>query len=268
MMLSSSTRASLAVALVLLCPALARAQQPAPAAVPAGEPPTPQQQAQEQAVITNQAQQAYIAAHQADFRRSAALQVEADRREAWEQRGRDNIPPQVIVRPPALSLGVQGRLGVGGDNELQIGLTPSLDLRMNRWWGLSLSGGVVSLRSNEGTYVANSRLAAGVTEASVYVTFLGQPEGTNRFISPTHGTIRVGHQLFFPIGQPSLPAAYLGLFAGVGAVFTLGPIDGGKGWIGLGYDVQLGYRFGLGSKAGAPLTGVFGDVTLGPVVGF
>lgn len=267
MMLSSSSRTftGLAFALALLLPSIARAQQPAAPAT--GEPPPPETRVQEQAVIANQAQQAYVAAHQAELRREAARQVEQERRAAWEQRGRDNIPPPVIVRPPAFSLSLPGRFGVGlGDGaDLQLGLSAELDLRVSRWWGLGANAGLLSARSTAATYVPNSRLGAVITEASGYLAIPGK---SHRYVDATRGVLRVGHQLFFPIEQPALPTVYLGLFAGFGGVFPLGPIAGGKGWVGLSFESRIGYRFGLGSGADSPVEGSFLDIMAGPLVGF
>jgi hypothetical protein len=262
---SSRTFTGLAFALVLLLPSLARAQQPV---VPAtGEPPPPETRVQEQAVIANQAQQAYVATHQEELRREAARQVEEERRAAWAQRGRDNIPPPVIVRPPAFSLTLSGRFGVGlGDGaDMHPGLSTELDLRVSRWWGLGVNAGLLSSRIEADVYVPNSRLGAVITEASGYLAIPGK---SRRYVDATHGVLRVGHQLLFPIGQPALPTVYLGLFAGLGGVFPVGPIAGGKGWVGLSFETRIGYRFGLGSGADSPVEGSFLDVMAGPLVGF
>ena len=273
-MLSSPSRlfTGLAFALVLSLPSIARAQQPAPVVPASGEPPPPEARAQEQAAIASQAQQAYAATHQDELRREAARQVEEERRAAWEQRGRDNIPPPVIVRPPAFSLTLSGRFGVGlgGNAALQPGLSTELDLRVSRWWGLGASAGLLSsrrdsARSDAGVYVPSSRLGAVITEASGYLAIPGK---SHRYVDAMHGVLRVGHQLFFPIAQPTLPSVYLGLFAGFGGVFPVGPIAGGKGWVALSFETRIGYRFGLGSGADSPVEGSFLDVMAGPLVGF
>jgi hypothetical protein len=266
MMLSSSTRASSALAAViaLLLPALARAQQPAVPAV--GEPPPPEARGQEEAAITQQSQQVYAATHQADLQREAARQVEAERRFAWEQRGRQNVPPPVVVRPPALSLGLTGRFGVGfkEGTEIPLGLVADLDLRM-KWWGLGLNVGALSLRSGDNIRLDAAQTGAIITEASGYMVLV---EKMSRPISASHGVLRFGHQLIIPVGQPSLPSAFLGFFAGIGGVVPIGPIVGGRGWAGFSYEFRLGYRFGLGAGIDSPIEGGFLDMLAGPVVGF
>lgn len=266
MILSSSTRAAsvLASLVALLLPSIARAQQPA---VPAtGEPPPPEARAQEQAAITNQAQQAYAATHQDELRQKAALQVAQERRFAWEQRGIENIPPAVITRPPALSLSLPGRFESGlGTGEIQLGVTADLNLRVRRWWGLGANVGILSLRSAERYTRPNSHLPAVITEASGYVV-LASSKG--RYAQASHGLVRIGHQLLFPIEQPALPRVYLGLFVGVGGVIAIGPIAGGKGWVGIDLEMRVGHRFGLGSGADSPVEGDFVDFVTGPRVGF
>jgi hypothetical protein len=266
MMLSSPSRAFTTLALAL-APSIALAQQPAPVVPATGEPPPPETRVQEQGVIASQAQQAYVAAHQEELRREAARQVEQERRAAWEQRGRDNIPPPVIVRPPAFSLSLPGRFGAGLRDEsgLQLGLSAELDLRVRRWWGLGASAGLLSARSTADVYTPSSRMGAVITEASGYLAIPGR---SKRYVDATHGVLRVGHQLLFPVEQPALPKVYLGLFAGLGGVFPVGPIAGGKGWVGINLEMRIGYRFGLGSGDPSPIEGSFLDVMAGPLVGF
>jgi hypothetical protein len=268
MMLSSSrTFTGLAFALVLLLPSLARAQQPA--VPPVGEPPPPEARAQEESVITSQAQQVYAASHQNELRQEAARQVEASRRWAWEERGRADTPPPVIVHPPALSLGLTGRFGLGlgleKGTEVALGVATELDLRM-KWWGLGLDAGILSLRTAESIRIPAAQTGAIITEASGYFVFLHKKMG--RRISASHGVARFGHQLLMPMGQPTLPTAYLSFFAGLGGVIPVGPIVGGKGWVGFSYEFRLGYRFGLGVGIETPIEGGYIDLLTGPVVGF
>ncbi len=112
MMLSSSARASGALAFViaLSLPSLAQAQQPA--VPPVGEPPPLEARAQEEAAITGQAQQVYAATHQAELQQEAVRQVNEERRRRWEERGHPDLPP-VVVHTPAFSLGLTGRFGFG-----------------------------------------------------------------------------------------------------------------------------------------------------------
>lgn len=268
MMLSSSSRTftALALALALGSPATARAQQPAPVVPASGEPPPVQTRVQEQGVIANQAKEAYVATHQEELRREAARQVEQERREAWEQRGRDNIPPAVIVRPPAFSLSLPGRVDVGlTQAEVQLGVSTELDLRVSRWWGLGANAGLMSLRNTEDFHLPSSRLGAVITEGSGYVVLV---KYNKRYIDASRFLLRVGHQLLFPIGQPTMPNVYLGLFAGLGGVIAVGPIAGGKGWVGIDLEMRIGYRFGLGSRDDAPVAGSFASFMAGPLVGF
>jgi hypothetical protein len=267
MLTSFSTRAAIALAsaFFLLLPRAARAQQ---AATPAtGEPPPIEARGQEQAAITNQAQQAYAQTHQDELRREAARQVEAERRAAWDQRGRDNIPPAIITHPPALTLTLPGRFGAlfQSGEELQIGVSAELDLRVRKWWGLAAGVGISSFRNTGDVYVPNSRFGAVITEASGY---LALPGNSRRYIEATHGVLRIGHQLLFPIGQPSLSTVYLGLFVGFGGQIAVAPIDGGKGYLSMTFEARIGYRFGLGSGQDSAIDGGFVDVLAGPTVGF
>ena len=266
MMLSSSTRAPSALAFViaLLLPSLARAQQPA--VPPVGEPPPLEAREQERAAITSQAQQVYIPTHQNELRQEAVRQVEAERRQAWEERGRADVPPPVIVRPPALSLGLTGRFGVGFKEgiEVPLGVSTELDLRM-KWWGLGLDAGILSLRDSGRIRIADAPTSAIITEGSGYFVLV---EKMNRQVSASHGVLRFGHQLIIPIGQSTLPTAYLGFFAGIGGVVPIGPINGGRGWVGFSYEFRFGYRFGLGAGVESPIEGAFLDILTGPVVGF
>lgn len=265
-MLSPSMRASSALAFVvaLLLPTLARAQQPA--VPPVGEPPPPEARAQEEAAITRQAQQVYIPTHQAEFRQEAVRQVEEERLRAWQERGRADTPPPVIVRPPAFSLGLAGRLGVGfkEGTEVPLGVSTELDLRM-KWWGLGLDVGILSLRDSGKLNLPDAPTGAIITEGSGYIVLV---EKMNRRVSASHGVLRFGHQLIIPFGPSSLPSAYLGFFAGIGGVVPVGPINGGKGWVGFSYEFRLGYRFGLGAGVESPVEGGFLDLLAGPVVGF
>jgi hypothetical protein len=266
MMLSSSTRTSSALAFViaLSLPSLALAQQPA--VPPVGEPPLPEAREQERAAITSQAQQVYIPTHQNELRQEAVRQVEEERRRRWEERGRTDIPPSVIVRPPAFSLGLTGRFGVGfkEGTEVPLGVSTELDLRM-KWWGLGLDVGILSLRDSGKIRIPDAPTGAIISEGSGYMVLVDK---MNRRVSASHGVLRFGHQLIIPIGQSTLPAAYLGFFAGIGGVIPVGPINGGKGWVGFSYEFRLGYRFGLGAGVESPIEGGFLDILTGPVVGF
>lgn len=264
---SFSTRAAIALApaLILLLAAPARAQQAATPAV--GEPPPIEARAQEQAAITNQAQQAYAQTHQDELRREAARQVAEERRAAWDQRGRENIPPAVIAHLPALTLSLPGRFGAlfSQGTELQVGGSAELELRVRKYWGLAAGGGLMSFRDTGDVYVPNSRFGAVITEAS---GFLAIPGNSRRYTEATHGMLRIGHQLLFPIGQPTLPTAYLGLFAGFGGQIAVAPIDGGKGYVSITLEARIGYRFKLGSGQDSAIDGAFVDVLAGPTVGF
>jgi hypothetical protein len=167
-----------------------------------------------------------------------------------------------------LILSFPGRFGAlfqSGD-ELQLGISTELDVRVRKWWGLSAGLGIDSFRNTGDLYVPNSRLGAVVTEAS---GFLALPvSNSKQYIAATHLVLRVGHQLLFPIGQPTLPTAYLGLFAGFGAKIAVAPIDGGKGYIALDFEARVGYRFGLGSGEDSALKGSYIDLLAGPAVGF
>jgi hypothetical protein len=250
----------------LLLPSVALAQQPAAPAT--GEPPPIEARAQEQATITRQAQQAYAQTHQDELRREAARQVENERRAAWDQRGRDSVAPAIITRPPSLILSFPGRFGAlfqSGD-ELQLGISTELDVRVRKWWGLSAGLGIDSFRNTGDVYVPASRLGAVATEAS---GFLAIPaSNSTRYIAATTVVFRVGHQLLFPIGQPTLPTVYLGLFAGFGGKIAVAPIDGGKGYIALDFEARVGYRFGLGSGEDSAIKGSYVDLLAGPAVGF
>lgn len=264
---SASTRAALALASAgaLLFPSIALAQQPV--APTAGEPPALEARAQEQAQITAQSQQVYAQTHQDELRREAARQVAEERRAAWDQRGRDNVPPAVITHPPALALSLPGRFGFqfGDGNELPLGITAELDLRMRKWWGLGASVGILGFRSLGEFSPPNSRLATVVTEGSGFVVLT---KTQDRFYDASYGVFRLGHQILIPIAQPGLPSAYLGFFAGIGGKLAVGPINGGKGYVALDFEARVGFRFGLGSGADSPITGGFFDLLFGPVVGF
>ncbi len=119
--------------------------------------------------------------------------------------------------------------------------------------GLGLDAGLLSMRSTGELRVPEAQTGAIITEGSGYFV-LGRTR-PDRHVSASHGVLRFGHQLLIPLGQPTLPTAYLGFFVGAGGVVPVGPINGGRGWVGFSYEFRLGYRFGLGAGIESPIEG-------------
>jgi hypothetical protein len=253
----------LAFLIAASAPSVARAQQqPIP---PVGEPPSAQDRTQEKAAIENEARQAYAQAHKDEFWSQAQSEVEQERYNAWAQRGRDNIPPPVTVRPPTLEANLTGRWGLGGPDELGLGISGALKLRMKRWWGLEAAGGLLAFRNFASASPPDARFTAAFAELSGIAWFSTYPK---RFTSAGHGFFRVGTHLVFPLKSPNLPPVYLAPFGGVGGVFALGTLAKGKVFTAILFEYRVGYRFELSSAPSSPIKGLMVDIVTGPVVGF
>jgi hypothetical protein len=256
---STFTRAAGAFALVLtlLGPSRARAQQaaPQPPIPPTGEPPPPHMRAQEEAAITYQTQQNYRQAHQEEWRRQAAAEVERERNAAWQQRGRDLIPPPYTTRMPRPNLNVVGVLGHSGGGWL-MGLSGILNVRINRWWGMSTAGSYLTM--------GNPTLRAATSEVTVF----GTPgRSKSLYIDAEHVVFRLGHQLAFPIDAPDIKRVYLAPLVGLGGSFAVGQLTR-KTYVAFVYETRFAYRFGLGPGRDSMLGGWLLDFNLGFGLGF
>lgn len=252
---------TLALVLAVFAPSLARAQQPP--IPPVGEPPPPETRMQEQAAIQNQVSQEYEQAHKQEHLEQATREVEQERRSAWEQRGRDLIPPPVSARLPGGEANIAARMGTA-TGMLGFGISAALKLRMKRWWGLEAAGGFLSFRDVWRDAPPNAHFPALFAEVS---GFAWSPSGSMFRKAADHVVFRTGTQVLFPLGRPDMVPVYLAPFAGIGGTIAFGPLYKGKGYAAILFESRLGYRFGLGSPA-SPLQGWMVDLITGPVVGF
>jgi len=258
---SPFTRAAGTLALVLAFVSPSRASAQQPPIPPTGEPPPPEARAQEEAAITYQTQQAYLQAHQEEFRRQAEAEVESARSAAWQERGRALTPPDYGTRVPRPSLSLMSSFGRAGSGWL-LGAAGLLDVRINRWWGLSTSGSYITMGTDQpGT--RNPILHAVTSEVSGFAT----PSGPALYIDAERVVLRIGHQLAFPIGAPNVKRVYLGPFLGAGGSFAAGQLTRKTYWA-LVYETKLGYRWGLGPGDDSMLQGWIIDLNVGVGLGF
>jgi hypothetical protein len=249
----------------LALPSVARAQQPPPPIPPVGEPPPPETRLQERAAIEAQERQAYEQANQDQLYRQAVSEVEAERRRAWDQRGRDAVPPPARGKLPVIEPNILARIGSAGDNVLVMGPSAALKLRMRRYWGLEAAGGILWARDYSSPPPPSSRFVAAFSEVSA-LGWLSKASG--KYAEADHAFLRAGFQLAFPISTPNVPSVYLAPFASIGGVFALGPLYRGKGYAAILFETRFGHRFGLGSSATSPMEGFMVDILTGPAVGF
>jgi hypothetical protein len=252
----------LAALALAYAPTAARAQQPP--IPPVGEPPGPSPQ--EQAAIEEQVKQAYLQQHKDELWKQAVSEVEQERKSAWEQRGRDQIPPAVLARTPGLEMNISGRASSVFNNYLGLGMGSALKLRMKKSWGLDAAGGIFSFRDFSSTAAPTSSFAAPFAEVSAFAWWTSRaPKG---YTDADHGLLRAGMQLTFPWNSPNLPAVYLAPFAALGGSFAIGQFGKSKSYAAIVFESRLSYRIGLGSSASSPIEGWALDTTAGPAVGF
>lgn len=251
--------------LTLALPSVARAQQPPPPPIPpVGEPPPPETRLQERAAIEAQERQTYLQKNQDQLYRQAVSEVEADRRRDWDQRGRDAVPPLARGKLPVIEPNILARIGAAG-NALVMGPSAALKLRMKHYWGLEAAGGLLWARDVTSPPPPNSSFLAAFSEISGLVW---GSKALGRYAAADHAFVRAGFQLTFPISTPNIPSVYLAPFASIGAVFALGPLYRGKGYVAILFESRFGHQFGLGSFATSPMEGFMVDILTGPAVGF
>lgn len=242
--------------LVLLHPALARAQNAVP---PVGEPPPLEQRGPEKAAIEAQVRDEYIREHATELQKRAEDEVEMERRAAWEQRGRDLIPRAVDDRLPAVEVFLSPRLAASGGG-VGFGGSGGLALRFKSGLGLQAEGGVLSFRDPNGTAVP---LLAAIAEPSIMYWVYG---ARKRDFGPDHVAFHLGTQMLFPLGESTPPSVYVTPMIGIDGVVAFRPLWKTKGFVGLHIDSRFGYRIAVG--ASSPLEGWAFDSILGLVVGF
>lgn len=239
------------------------AQQPA--VPPVGEPPP--QTPQEQAAIEEQVRQAYLQQHKDELWKQAVSEVEQERRSAWEQRGRDRIPPAIVTKLPGVETTIAGRISALFSNEVGFGISSSWKLRTKKWWGVEAGGGIFSFREFSDAPPQGSRFIAPFAEISALGWALG---GSSKgYTIADHGFLRAGMQLVFPLSTPNVPSVYLAPFAAFGGSFALGQFGKSKrSYAALVFESRFSYRFGLGSSSLSPIEGWAIDMIAGPAVGF
>jgi len=244
---------------LLAVPSLARAQ----AIPPAGEPPPPEARAAEQTAIEQQARDEYAREHAAELKQQAEAEVEAERRAAWVQRGKDLAPPLVQDKRPAIEIMLTPFLSASGA-AVGIGGLGGLKVRFKRYIAVQAEGGVLGFRPEGST----PSLLTAVAEPSVILW--GQASKFREY-RPEHVGLRLGMQLLFPIAssapdvQPQ-PSAFIAPFLSLTAISAFGTLYRSKGFFGLRLEPRFGYRFAVG--ADSPMEGWMVDLALGAVMGF
>jgi hypothetical protein len=240
-------------------PSVAIAQS-APAIPPAGYPPPDYARAAEAQQISQSTIAEVTSERQRELWPRAVQAVDDERHAAWVQRGVDAIAPATPASMPSLHLSLDGGFAESSGHDLALETTARLTLRFADWIGAKLGAGVLSSWDQTDGASPNDRTSAFELEAECFVsTSRAHGDSSYVYIGP-------GVQALAPFGDPRVPSTYVVPFVGLGTVYSIAKL--GSGFIGIGLEVRVGYRVGLGTAQVSPLEGTLLNVAGGPVIGF
>jgi len=232
---------------MMVWPATSSAQTPAcPPHVrchPEQRPPPRNEQEARRRMETEEAASIEAAIRQREsdaIRQSEAGSVDAERRAAWIDRGRQKEPPPVRLQTPLFTVTPSGRIVGGSGETFELGL--STGLRVD---GIALEAGRLAFELEAVVGSRNSeKMEAGTFAGELSVLWIGE-----RTALPF---VRVGTSLGSFVSGPAggTPSGFYRLFVGIGVDNYFVPLGAGRG-AGFSVEMRGGLFDGYGGDGGA-----------------